>query len=324
VRRRQILKGLGWLAGGAIACVPGNVYLPSISREQIERAMRAFGYLRQDQDSDAMFERAFGRFTRHLGRPYRVSPLGAPEDVAPVHCSSVESMIFEIKQWAERGWRVPVGRFKFASLAEKGQAASTSLRWSILREDAAVDWRAAMKDAEARGATLAEPYGDTYRPLGFSQKDGTSHRSFHMCGRAVDLNQAFAMGVEPRYFVSAERDRGQTYFRLLCRTVKQDGAQGRYYQAGAAAWYMRWAGRHWPLAAGWYVDLTDLLASAHFERVAAQPDWEHHNNRAEWWHYQYSVDKQETFLDECELVGMSEAHLLATGYSIEEMDKRPG
>ena len=87
---------------------------------------------------------------------------------------------------------------------------------------------------------------------------------------------------------------------------------------------MRWAGRHWPIAPGWYEDLTELLASANFERVAAWPDWEHHNNRAEWWHYQYSVDKQETFLDECELVGMGEAHLLSAGYSIEEMDKRPG
>ena len=37
-RRRVVLQGIGWLAGGAIALAPRNLYLPSISPEQVARA----------------------------------------------------------------------------------------------------------------------------------------------------------------------------------------------------------------------------------------------------------------------------------------------
>jgi hypothetical protein len=33
---------------------------------------------------------------------------------------------------------------------------------------------------------------------------------------------------------------------------------------------------------------------------------------------------QQTFLDECELVGISQDCLLRAGYSLDQMDRRPG
>jgi hypothetical protein len=68
-----------------------------------------------------------------------------------------------------------------------------------------------------------------------------------------------------------------------------------------------------------------VLAAAHFERIPAQRRWVATSDAgSEWWHYHYTVEKQPTFLDECELVGISEHRLIAAGYSIAEMDRRPG
>jgi hypothetical protein len=241
-----------------------------------------------------------------------------------VDASVTEETIFEIKQWVERGWHVPVGRFKFSSLGEGGRAASRELRWSMMRTDAAVAWRDVMREAGERGATLAEPYGDTLRPLGFAKKDGTSRRSFHICGRAVDVNQRLAQGPGQRYYLTPEESEGRMYFRLRCRAAKQDGTQGQWFRYGDVPCWRAYLRGELYLPEGWYVDLTELLESARFERVHAQEGWEQRDVRSEWWHYHYSVDTQLTFLDECELVGIGERKLLAAGYSIEEMDRRPG
>jgi hypothetical protein len=43
------------------------------------------------------------------------------------------------------------------------------------------------------------------------------------------------------------------------------------------------------------------------------------------WHFQYKLDKQETFLDEMELIGYTEKQLREAGWNTEEMlDHKPG
>src|SRR5262249_5724644 len=128
--------------------------------------------------------------------------------------SITEETVFELKKWVEHGWQLPLARFRMASLAEPGLPASTSLRYSILREDTAAAWRDSMRAAAELGATLAEPYGDTLRPLGFARKDGTSRTSLHICGRAVDLNQGLGQGFGQRYYLSPEESEGAVHFRL--------------------------------------------------------------------------------------------------------------
>jgi hypothetical protein len=60
-------------------------------------------------------------------------------------------------------------------------------------------------------------------------------------------------------------------------------------------------------------------------RIKAQAGWNGSYNKTEWWHLQYKVDKQETFLDEMELIGYSEAKLRAAGWNtIKLLDNAPG
>jgi hypothetical protein len=332
LERRDILKGLGWLAGAVVASIPRNIYAPSMPIEQLQSALGFLGYLPPGSVTgmaDERTERALLRFKKHARRAYRISRDGAPEDVAApqrfggaVDTTVAEETIFEIKQWVERGWKLPLGRFRFVSLADAGEP---GLRGYRMREDAARAWCEVVREASARGATLDAPYGDTWRPLGYARKNGASRRSMHFCGRAVDLNQGLAQGPNQRYYLSREEARGRTFFRLLCRTARQDGTQGVLYRSGAVACWRAGVRRELPLPQGWYVDLTALLAEAHFERIPAQRRWEAYSDvGSEWWHYHFVVDRQPTFLDECELVGISERRLLALGYTISEIDRRPG
>jgi hypothetical protein len=333
--RRDILKGLGWLAGIAAATVPRNNTLSAMPAEQLQRTLGYLGYLRPEMVTgfpDELTERALVRFKRHASKPYRIAPQGVPEpDLPPSERFSgepdpmlTEQTVLEMRRWIERGWKLPLGRFKFECLADDPARASYSLRWSFLREDAAKLWKAAVKEAASRGATLAEPYGDTQRPLGYDRKEGVSRTSFHITGRAVDVNQRFAQGRAQRYYLSPEEHNGRMYFRLYCSTVQQNGSQGVLIESGKVPTWRAGQRSASYLPRGYYVDLTELLETVHFERIPAHEGWEKYDIYSEWWHYQYAVDKQVTFLEECELVGISEKRLLEANYTLDEMDGEPG
>lgn len=333
---RNILKGAPLLAAGAVTLLPRRES-PSavVSIPGLQEAFRYLGYLPGSHDTGIMdgdTERALLRFKRHARRSYRVSALtGLPDDVPPHSCFTGEcdlglgeETVMEIMQWLGRSWKLPLGRFRLASLGAGDPRAPRALRWSMLREDVAVEWRRVMRLVSEQGGTVEGPYGDTWRPLGFHHKDGTSPRSFHITGRAIDLNQQLAHGRNQRYFIIADQREGREYWRIFCRTARQDGSQGRRIREGAYSCWQFLAVSSAPIPGGYYVDLTEILESHGFERIPARPGWESNYLRTEWWHYHYAAAKQETFLDECELVGISEKDLLRAGYSREEMDRRPG
>jgi len=333
--RREILKSLGWLAGVAAATVPQNNALSAMPAEQLQRTLGYLGYLPPDMVTgfpDELTERALVRFKRHATKPYRISPRGKPEpDLKPSERFAEEAdpvltehTVLEMRRWIDRGWRLPLGRFKFECLADNPQKASFSLKWSFLREDAAKQWKAAVREAQRRGTKLAEPYGDTQRPLGYDRTEGVSRTSFHITGRAVDVNQGFAQGRGQRYYLSPEEHNGRMYFRLYCTTAQQNGSQGVLIDDGKVrTWRAGLRGEVY-LPRGYYIDLTALLETVQFERIAANDGWEKYDIYSEWWHYQYGVDKQVTFLEECELVGIGEKRLREANYTIDEMDGEPG
>jgi hypothetical protein len=82
------------------------------------------------------------------------------------------------------------------------------------------------------------------------------------------------------------------------------------------------------LPEGYYMDLTaEIERSGLFERIPAQAGWGASGaayNKSEWWHFQWRPDKQITFQDECELVGISEKQLRDAGYTDVELDHPPG
>ena len=79
------------------------------------------------------------------------------------------------------------------------------------------------------------------------------------------------------------------------------------------------------MPAGCYLDVTaEMEKTGDFERISAHNGWQANTDKSEWWHLQWKANKQATFEDECELVGISTKDLKTAGYSDADMDHLPG
>jgi peptidoglycan hydrolase-like protein with peptidoglycan-binding domain len=269
-------------------------------------------------------KRAVLRFQRHAGRVYRM--IGASKTAADVAAKDVfshtqdgicdQDTAKEIRKWITNGWVNPVGRFPKTSLSTSGK----------LREDAAKAFETVLTAVNAAGGTLVGPYGDTIRPLAKTSKAGASNYSFHYSGRAVDINQELAGGKTQRYYVAKDASGSDMFWRIWCRTDKQDATQGTEKKKGDVKCWDFSGGKEYDIKAGYYFDLTATITSGGtFERIKAHSDWTTNYNGSEWWHFQYTVDKQATFEDELELVGFTEQQIRDAGWSTDaELDHAPG
>ena len=259
--------------------------------------------------------RALRRFQRHARRSYRKTAAGECTGEAPVYAGPEDGIahpetLAEIARWLAAGFRLPLGYFPLTKVGD----------WGRLREDVARAWLELGRRIAEMGGTIDGPYGDTKRPLMAAVCPGASKFSFHICGRAVDLNQG-----QCRYFGVREPRYGRVFWRVYCRTADQSGAQGTKLAAGDVRFYNFAAHREYPSPPGYYLDLTaEIERGGLFERIHAQQGWEQDTRKAEWWHFQWVPDKQATFQDECELVGVSEAQLRGCGYTDADLDHPPG
>lgn len=299
---------------------------PDSAMKAVQTDLVTLGYLPKGGDDGvfgALSTRAVKRFQRHARRIWRMSAVtGKPADVAAgdvfkgvASGTPDAATLAEIRKWLDNGWKLPLGRF---AIVKTGDAR--------LREDVADAWTALVNKIKSLGGTIAGPYGDTKRSPGKSGKDGASSYSFHIVGRAIDLQQKLAGPPGQRYHVAKDLSSdARNFWRIYCKTDNQDGTQGKKYEKDAVDCWSFFAGKTYKLPAGHYLDLTaEIQKDGLFERIAAHAGWETHYNRAEWWHFQWVADKQETFQDECELVGIGESDLKAAGYSRDDMDHKPG
>jgi len=305
---------------------------------------------------EASTQRAVSRFQRHAARPYRLPGPDAQEPKAPEFTWTISPILKsgflggtetpqpkgpfrapdtlfsgrldgvcdhatakEIRNWIARGSKIPVGRFPLRAIRVTGAVGR-------LRQDAADAWEEIVGLVTQAGGTLEGAYGDTTRVLQKTTKSGTSRYSFHYCGRAVDINQALGGGKGQRYYIVQETVDQKTYWRIYCKTTLQDGTQGTKFTKGQVKYHVFSTNKPFDIPAGYYIDLTALIESkGTFERIKAQSGWETTYNKTEWWHFQYKLDKQETFLDEMELIGYTEKQLREAGWNTEEMlDHKPG
>jgi hypothetical protein len=277
----------------------------------LETDLIALGYLAPGES----LTRAVTRFQRHAKRTYRKTAAGGSLKETPVFTGAVDGIpgpitLGEIARWLQLGYRLPLGYFQLAPIGT----------WGRLREDTAAEWIALMAAIRDIGGTIDGPYGDTERPLMKTISAGASKYSFHMCGRAVDLNQGLG---NSRYFPVREPRGSRTYWRIYCQTLDQSGAQGE--EPSAIAFHNFATHSDDPLPDGYYVDLTaEIERGGLFERIAAQAGWEHDTRMSEWWHFQWVPEKQQTFQDECELIGIAEQQLRAFGYADADLDHPPG
>jgi hypothetical protein len=257
--------------------------------------------------------RALARFQSRALTAYRKTAAGESVSETPVYTGPADGIahpqtLTEIARWLSRDYRAPLGYF---ALSEIGN-------WGRLRSDVAAAWLALMPQIELLGGSIAGPYGDTTRPLMKTISPGASKYSFHICGRAVDLNQG-----NRAYFPSLETQGSQTLWRIWCRCADQSGAQGS--RVSGAESYQFLTHTAVPLADGYYFDLTGAIEnSGCFERIPAQDGWQREYQASEWWHFQWVPEKQKTFQDECELIGITGQDLRNGGYSDADLDHEPG
>jgi len=295
--------------------------------------LRMFGYLKNlDGNNDvcdgiygSRTQRGITRLQRRSLGPYRVSrTTGQPDDAAEndrftgnFNGICEENTVSEVRRWFDRGWAVPLGRFQISNITG-----------GSLREDVAIDWNNIVTDAAAVNVTLS-PYGDTLRPLRWINSAGASHYSFHYAGRAIDINQGIQGSHRVRNTIG-----GRTYWTLYIKVDAQYANQNHIVEftkndnnQTITCW--QWSGgREYQIPEGHYLNLTNLIqASGRFERISAHTNYTTSYNGQEWWHFQYTIEKQRTFQDEVELIDSTynEQLLRNRGWNTDaKLDQIPG
>jgi hypothetical protein len=299
---------------------------PATDAKGVQGTLISLGYLPKGADDGAWgagSKRALKRFKRRAATSlFRIHvDTGAPMDAAaadlfkgPVDDTVTDAVLQEMQKWIAKKWKAPLSRF-----ALKSGGGIT------LREDVFDAWQTLVTKIKGVGGTIDGPYGDSTRGLKKQTKAGASSFSFHIVGRAVDLSQPLAGPPNHRYHVAKDFTSNGDFWRIWCKTDKQDGTQGQEFKKDELEYWSFWGKAAQKARPGWYIDLTEKITSGgQFERIKAQSGWEHNTNKAEWWHVQWSPDKQATFEDECELIGITSQDLKNAGYSEADRDRAPG
>lgn len=143
--------------------------------------------------------------------------------------------------------------------------------------------------AQETGIDYLSTLGSSWRPMNHIPRPGQSRRSYHVAGRAIDIDQTrYNSGGNQIVFV--REDIGSiTYWRVYIKAESQDGTQGEPLRE--APWELVIDGQTGgePMAkipSGYYVDFTTLAADYGWERVRAIWRWRSFYWDAEWWHFQ--------------------------------------
>ncbi|CAG0929984.1 Tol-Pal system protein TolB [Thermoflexales bacterium] len=139
------------------------------------------------------------------------------------------------------------------------------------------------------GIDYLDLVGNTWRSMNHTPREGQSRRSYHVTGRAVDINQtAFQSAGDP--IVIVREDIGSvTYWRVFIKAKNQDGSMGEPLRE--APWLLQTGtaegGRLMEtIPPGYYVDFTTLAKDYGWNRVRAIWRWRSYYPDVEWWHFQ--------------------------------------
>ncbi len=169
--------------------------------------------------------------------------------------------------------------------------------------------------------------GDSWRPMNHTPRPGQGRISWHVCGRAVDINQGF-LG-EGNLELVREDIGGVTYWRVFIKAQKQDGSLGEPLRV--SPWDLQ-ARAKGGLASvyggelkatvppGYFVDFTTIAADFGWERRNALSNWRTSYYDIEWWHFQKTEGMS---WYECMLELYPEAEITASYGALPWWTKRP-
>lgn len=134
-----------------------------------------------------------------------------------------------------------------------------------------------------------------WRPMTYTPPSGHSRMSWHVCGRAIGLDQEPYEENTPRIELVREDVGSVTYWRVFIRTAKQDGSMGEPLRE--AVWDLNARqkdGRAMVeggeikerIPAGYYVDLTALASDYGWQRLPSLWRWRYFWPDIRWWELQ--------------------------------------
>jgi TolB protein len=135
--------------------------------------------------------------------------------------------------------------------------------------------------------------GDSWRTMNHTPRPGQGRISWHVCGRAVDINQGY---LSSRQLELVREDiGGVTYWRVYIKASIQDGSLGE--PLCTAPWDLSARSKGGLATAqggelkstipeGYYVDFTTIAADYGWERRNALSNWRNSYFDIEWWHFQ--------------------------------------
>jgi TolB protein len=131
--------------------------------------------------------------------------------------------------------------------------------------------------------------GSSFRPMNHTPRPGQSRRSYHVAGRAIDVDQTPYNAGGNQIVVVREDIGSVTYWRVYLKARKQDGTQGEPLRV--APWVLEMDGQTGGapmtiIPSGYYVDFTTLAADYGWERVRAIWRWRSFYWDVEWWHFE--------------------------------------
>ncbi len=135
--------------------------------------------------------------------------------------------------------------------------------------------------------------GDSWRTMNHTPRPGQGRISWHVCGRAVDINQGFL--TDRRIELVREDISGVTFWRVYIQAARQDGSMGEPLRRtpwdlsarskGGLATALGGELRA-EIPSGYYVDFTTIAADYGWERRNALSNWRNSYFDIEWWHFQ--------------------------------------
>ncbi|MBE9471578.1 MAG: PD40 domain-containing protein, partial [Chloroflexi bacterium] len=148
---------------------------------------------------------------------------------------------------------------------------------------------------EETGWDYLATLGSSWLPITHTPPSGHSRMSWHVCGRAIRLDQEPYEDDEPWVELVREDVGNVTYWRVFIRTAEQDGSMGEPLreavwdlnarQDGGRAMVEGGAPKaHIP--AGYYVDFTTLASDYGWERIPALWRWRYFWPDIRWWEFQ--------------------------------------
>ena len=135
----------------------------------------------------------------------------------------------------------------------------------------------------------------SWLPMTYTPPSGHSRMNWHVCGRAIGLDQRPYEATVPQVELVREDVGSATYWRVFIRTTKQDGSMGEPLREGVWDLDAREQGGSAlveggalkeRIPSGYYVDFTALASDYGWERLPSMWRWRYSWPDIWWWEFQ--------------------------------------